>query len=384
MSAGRAVDRVAHPPWGAPSGWAAAEAVARRVRAAGGTLVATGGCFDLAHAGHVRALSAAAGLGDALVVLVNDDDSVTRLKGPNRPVQTLTDRIDVLSALECVAAVVGFGEDSPVEALQRLRPDLWVKGGDYAGADLRRPRSWRSGPARWPWCPSSTAGPRPACSTDSMPGEPQPARSTHEQNSPRHRWRQRPRRRRRPRADRAWRHGVGAGPAGGDRVSLGDRRPGRRPCRATGTDACGPLGGVDAATWERVVAVNLFGTAAVVRAALPALEAGHGRVVTVASTLGLKAVGDATAYCASKFGVVGFTRALATELAGRVGVTLLIPGGMRTAFVDDRTEQYRPGADARLTDPAHVAAVVPAAIDSPAGVELREIVVATDTEPSWP
>lgn len=83
-------------------------------------------------------------------------------------------------------------------------------------------------------------------------------------------------------------------------------------------------------------------------------------------------------------GLVGFTWALATELAGRVGVTLLIPGGMPTAFFDDRTEQYRPGADARLTHPAHVAAVVLAAIDSPAGVELREVVVATDTEPSRP
>ena len=79
--------------------------------------------------------------------------------------------------------------------------------------------------------------------------------------------------------------------------------------------------------WERVVAVNLLGTAAVVRAALPYLERTNGKVVTVASTLGLRALPDATAYCASKFGVVGFTRALAAETAGRVGVTLLIPGG---------------------------------------------------------
>ena len=81
--------------------------------------------------------------------------------------------------------------------------------------------------------------------------------------------------------------------------------------------------------------VNLFGTAAVARAALPYLKASHGRIVTVASTLGIKAVGDATAYCASKFGVVGFTRSLAAETAGQIGVTLLIPGGMHTHFFDE-------------------------------------------------
>lgn len=153
---------------------------------------------------------------------------------------------------------------------------------------------------------------------------------------------------------------------------------------AAGTDACGRLADVDAKAWERVVAVNLLGVAAVVRAALPALAAGHGRVVTVASTLGLRAVGDATAYCASKFGLVGFTRALATELAGEVGVTLLIPGGMATAFFDGRPEQYRPGPDARLADPADIADAALFALDRPHGVELRELVVAADTEPSWP
>jgi NAD(P)-dependent dehydrogenase (short-subunit alcohol dehydrogenase family) len=153
---------------------------------------------------------------------------------------------------------------------------------------------------------------------------------------------------------------------------------------AAGTDACGPLSGVPAQDWERVVRVNLFGTAAVIRAALPHLEDRHGRVVTVASTLGLKAVGDATAYCASKFAVVGFTRSLATELAGRVGVTLLVPGGMRTRFFDGRTEQYRPGPDAPLNDPEDVAATVVLALQQPPGCEVRELVVASSTEPSWP
>jgi NAD(P)-dependent dehydrogenase (short-subunit alcohol dehydrogenase family) len=153
---------------------------------------------------------------------------------------------------------------------------------------------------------------------------------------------------------------------------------------AAGTDACGRLDEIPFEDWYRVVAVNLIGTAAVVRAALPHLRASHGRVVTVASTLGIKAVSDATAYCASKFGVVGFTRALAAETAGSVGVTLLVPGGMSTHFFDGRPDQYKPGPDAVLNDPAHVAEAVLFALSQPAGCELRELVVAAATEPSWP
>jgi NAD(P)-dependent dehydrogenase (short-subunit alcohol dehydrogenase family) len=153
---------------------------------------------------------------------------------------------------------------------------------------------------------------------------------------------------------------------------------------AAGIDACGPLVDVPGEAWERVVRVNLLGTAAVIRAALPWLESRRGRVVTVASTLGYRAVGDATAYCASKFGVVGFTRALAAELAGRVAVTLLVPGGMRTHFFDGRTEQYRPGPDAALNDPEDVAGTVLTALSQPWGCEIRELVVAASTEPSWP
>jgi NADP-dependent 3-hydroxy acid dehydrogenase YdfG len=72
------------------------------------------------------------------------------------------------------------------------------------------------------------------------------------------------------------------------------------------------------------------------------------------------------------------------ELAGRVGVTLLVPGGMRTHFFDGRDEQYKPGPDAELADPDDVAAAVLLALQQPAGVELRELVVTTSTEPSWP
>jgi NAD(P)-dependent dehydrogenase (short-subunit alcohol dehydrogenase family) len=153
---------------------------------------------------------------------------------------------------------------------------------------------------------------------------------------------------------------------------------------AAGIDVPGALADVDGESWERVVRVNLLGTAAVIRAALPYLKRSSGHVVTVASTLGIRALPDATAYCAAKFGVVGFTRALAAELAGEVGVTLLIPGGMRTSFFDGRTEQYKPGPDARLNDPRDVAAAVVFALGQPAGCAVREMVVCPDTEPSWP
>ena len=153
---------------------------------------------------------------------------------------------------------------------------------------------------------------------------------------------------------------------------------------AAGVDTPGRLADVPRERWEQVVAVNLVGTAAVIRAALPHLDRNRGRIVTVASTLGMRALPEATAYCASKFGVIGFSRALAAELAGRVGVTTLVPGGMRTAFFDGRDEQYRPGPDAALNDPADVAAAVCFALDQPPGCEVRELVVAPATEPSWP
>jgi rfaE bifunctional protein nucleotidyltransferase chain/domain/rfaE bifunctional protein kinase chain/domain len=113
-----------------------ADAVIARVRAAGGTVVATGGCFDLLHPGHVATLRAARGLGDCLVVCINSDDSVRRLKGPSRPLNSAPDRARVLEALEFVDAVVVFDEDTPSAVLETLRPDVWAKGGDYAGADL--------------------------------------------------------------------------------------------------------------------------------------------------------------------------------------------------------------------------------------------------------
>jgi NAD(P)-dependent dehydrogenase (short-subunit alcohol dehydrogenase family) len=153
---------------------------------------------------------------------------------------------------------------------------------------------------------------------------------------------------------------------------------------AAGMDVPGRLADLPGQVWDRIVTVDLLATAAVIRAALPWLTRSNGSVVTIASTLGLKAVSDATAYCAAKFGVVGFTRALAAELAGTVGVTLLVPGGMRTAFFDDRDAQYRPGTDAALNDPAHVAAAVLFALRQPAGCAVREMVVCADQESSYP
>ncbi|MEV0388230.1 D-glycero-beta-D-manno-heptose 1-phosphate adenylyltransferase, partial [Nonomuraea sp. NPDC050643] len=110
--------------------------VAKVTRAHGGRLIATGGCFDLLHAGHVSLLRRARALGDALVVCVNSDDSVRRLKGPSRPIVDARDRVEVLRALGCVDAVLVFDEDTPASAIASLRPDVWVKGGDYEGEVL--------------------------------------------------------------------------------------------------------------------------------------------------------------------------------------------------------------------------------------------------------
>ncbi|MFF4019677.1 D-glycero-beta-D-manno-heptose 1-phosphate adenylyltransferase [Streptomyces sp. NPDC001843] len=109
---------------------------AARVRAAGGTVVAAGGCFDLLHAGHVALLQAARRTGDCLIVCVNSDASVRRRKGDGRPFVPQADRIRVLRALECVDAVAVFDEDTPERLLGELRPHIWAKGGDYAVAEL--------------------------------------------------------------------------------------------------------------------------------------------------------------------------------------------------------------------------------------------------------
>jgi D-glycero-beta-D-manno-heptose 1-phosphate adenylyltransferase len=105
------------------------------------TIVFTNGCFDLLHLGHIDYLSKAADLGDILVVGLNSDESVTRLKGNHRPLQNEASRTMLMAALEFVDAVVVFAEDTPIELIKTIRPDILVKGGDYTqetvvGADL--------------------------------------------------------------------------------------------------------------------------------------------------------------------------------------------------------------------------------------------------------
>ncbi len=136
--------------------------VAAQTREAGGTVVATGGCFDLLHAGHARTLAAARKLGDCLIVCLNSDDSVRRLKGEERPIMNQEDRAELLLALECVDAVLVFAEATPETALERLRPDIWVKGGDYTADQLPEARllqSWGGQTLTVPYYPArSTTG----------------------------------------------------------------------------------------------------------------------------------------------------------------------------------------------------------------------------------
>ncbi|NBR45700.1 MAG: D-glycero-beta-D-manno-heptose 1-phosphate adenylyltransferase [Verrucomicrobia bacterium] len=105
-------------------------------KASGRRVVATNGCFDLLHVGHVRFLQEARELGDALVVGLNADSSVRELKGAGRPVNPESDRAEVLAALGCVDVVVVFPEKRATRFLEAARPDLYVKGGDYRPEDL--------------------------------------------------------------------------------------------------------------------------------------------------------------------------------------------------------------------------------------------------------
>lgn len=104
---------------------------ARAFQKNGKRVVFTNGCFDLLHSGHVTYLEEARRLGDALVVALNGDQSVRKLKGKGRPLVTLKDRARVMAALECVDAVTWFNETTPVKLVGRLKPKIYVKGGDY-------------------------------------------------------------------------------------------------------------------------------------------------------------------------------------------------------------------------------------------------------------
>lgn len=101
-----------------------------------GTVVFTNGCFDILHRGHIECLEKARSLGDTLVVGLNDDDSVRRLKGPSRPINNEIDRARVLAALECVDYVVTFPQDTPELLIQQVKPEILVKGDDWAGKEV--------------------------------------------------------------------------------------------------------------------------------------------------------------------------------------------------------------------------------------------------------
>ena len=111
-------------------------AIANSLREQGRKLVLTNGCFDLLHVGHVRYLQDARALGDALAVAVNGDDSVRGLKGEGRPLNTASDRAEIVAALECVDCVVVFPEARVTRLIEKVRPSIYVKGGDYTPATL--------------------------------------------------------------------------------------------------------------------------------------------------------------------------------------------------------------------------------------------------------
>ena len=100
-------------------------------RQQGRRIVFTNGCFDILHRGHITYLNRAKSLGDVLVVAVNSDDSIRRIKGPDRPINTLEDRIGVLAALSCIDLLTAFDEDIPWNVIETVRPHVFVKGGDY-------------------------------------------------------------------------------------------------------------------------------------------------------------------------------------------------------------------------------------------------------------
>lgn len=108
-----------------------AASFAERLRLQGKKLVFTNGCFDLLHPGHLYILEKSKELGNILLVGVNTDESVTRLKGSSRPIQSLEDRAAILSSLRTVDCVIPFSEDTPLRLIQKILPDILVKGGDY-------------------------------------------------------------------------------------------------------------------------------------------------------------------------------------------------------------------------------------------------------------
>ena len=112
------------------------EQLGEQLRRAGKTVVTTNGCFDILHVGHIRILQQARALGDVLIIGINSDASVRKLKGDSRPINNEDDRAELLAALSAVDYVTVFGEDTPVEFLKLVKPDVHVKGADYKPEQL--------------------------------------------------------------------------------------------------------------------------------------------------------------------------------------------------------------------------------------------------------
>jgi rfaE bifunctional protein nucleotidyltransferase chain/domain len=108
----------------------------RRDQKKGKRVVFTNGCFDLLHAGHIRVLNQAKNLGDILIVALNSDASVRRLKGKSRPILLLKDRMEIIQSLKCVDHVLSFSEKTPLQLIRTLKPQVLIKGGDWTSADI--------------------------------------------------------------------------------------------------------------------------------------------------------------------------------------------------------------------------------------------------------
>jgi len=126
------------------------------VREGGGTIAFTNGCFDLIHSGHLASLKQAAAAADELVVALNSDDSVARLKGPGRPILPAAERAALIASLRPVSAVTIFAEPTPLEVILQIRPDVLVKGSEYEVEDIvgaREVKSWGGRVVRVPMVP---------------------------------------------------------------------------------------------------------------------------------------------------------------------------------------------------------------------------------------
>jgi rfaE bifunctional protein nucleotidyltransferase chain/domain len=136
VRAGQERTRLPEDPAGKVISRRSARTLFERLRRGGRRIVFTNGCFDILHAGHARYLRQAASLGDLLVVGLNSDASVRRLKGEGRPVQAERDRAYLLASLGCVSYVVVFGEDTPAALIEEVVPHVLVKGGDWKGKEI--------------------------------------------------------------------------------------------------------------------------------------------------------------------------------------------------------------------------------------------------------